>query len=76
MIDNPNIRTSIRKVGGSLYLRIPVWLVQLRNLHIGDDVVWMPEDVSTDFAVRLQFEKADAEPVSAVCDTTELPVAS
>jgi antitoxin component of MazEF toxin-antitoxin module len=57
MNDNPNVRTSIRKVGGSLYLRIPFWLVQLRNLHIGDDVVWMPEDTSPDFAVRLTFER-------------------
>jgi hypothetical protein len=40
-----------------------VWLVQLRNLHIGDDVVWMPEDVSKDFAVRLEFERAEAREV-------------
>jgi antitoxin component of MazEF toxin-antitoxin module len=66
MNDNPHIRSSIRKVGGSLYLRIPVWVAQLGNLHIGDDVVWTQENLAGDFAIRLQFKRVQEQQEAVV----------
>jgi hypothetical protein len=42
----------------SLYLRIPAWFRNMRDLTDGDTVVFMPENVDDDGAVRLKFVKA------------------
>jgi hypothetical protein len=43
----------------SLYVNIPAWFVHMRDLSEGDTVLFMPEDVSNDGAVRLKFVKAE-----------------
>jgi hypothetical protein len=60
------VQTNIRKIGGTLYLRIPSWFAQLRALGDGDAALWKPEDLITDdCAVRLQFVKAASEATEA-----------
>jgi hypothetical protein len=60
-------KVSIRKVGGSLYVRIPYWFTQIRHLRPGDFIVWKLDDelLETDSEIRLQFEKATKEEVAA-----------
>jgi hypothetical protein len=42
----------------SLYMRIPAWFAHIRNISDDDVVLFMPENVDDDGAVRLKFVKA------------------
>jgi hypothetical protein len=50
---------SLIRVGHSLYLRVPYWFRTMRDLSPGDTVLFMPENVDDDGAVRLKFVKAE-----------------
>jgi hypothetical protein len=45
----------------SLYMRIPAWFRNMRGLEDGDTVLFMPENVDDDGAVRLKFVKVKQE---------------
>jgi antitoxin component of MazEF toxin-antitoxin module len=69
--------TSIRKVGGSIYLRIPAAYAREHQLEIGDVVIWNP-DGSFRILKRERFEKIAnqaAEFVAAEVKAAELEAA-
>jgi antitoxin component of MazEF toxin-antitoxin module len=47
----------IKRYGGSLFVRIPRWFVDIKDLEIGDTVIWKLED-RVDDDIKLQFVKA------------------
>jgi hypothetical protein len=64
---------TLRRVGKtSLYCIIPAWFVHMRDLSDGDCVLFMPEDVTDNGAVRLQFVKATHEETlqEGACEAT------
>jgi hypothetical protein len=52
---------SIRRVGNSLYLRVPRWLVDIRALRPGDTGIWKLDDLAPDTEIKLQLVKATEE---------------
>ena len=49
----------VRKVGDSLYVRVPLWLSRARGLQHGDMSIWKldDEDLEGNAEVRLQLVK-------------------